>query len=239
MGRTPHLTGMSQALIIDGTGREIGSENGQGGPRQQPLAELFHAEAGAAPAAEAILIGQAVAGENLDGSAVSITGELQQFKVHCHGGRDAGQHRAANPVGEKRRHCQTDQRPHTVADQRTSINPEAVEQGRQPVGHVFDGGKRFALAAAMSRQIHSQGLKAAAHVKAAVQCPDGVIHAGAVDKKGRARCRRLAAAGDEGRLPENLEVQIEPSGPVAAQATNGCQPLADVGDQIVDVLKAD
>ena len=57
----------------------------------------------------------------------------------------------------------------------------------------------------MARQIHGQGLKTTAHVKTAVQRPDRVIHAGAVNKEqGRALRCRIAAAGDKGRLPENV-----------------------------------
>ena len=77
-----------------------------------------------------------------------------------------------------------DERAQGMADELRRPSAAGLDQLGQPVRHLLDGGKRLAARTAMPRQVRRQHAPAVVREPAAVQRPDRMVEAGAMQEDG-------------------------------------------------------
>ncbi len=97
-----------------------------------------------------------------------------------------------------------------MSHERSSPIDESLREDCDPITHRFDRGERRAFAFAMTRKIDGNGIIAMMGELAGLQCPNTMVHAGAVDKQDRGLCRVEFSPGSEGK--DNFSVDSKVHG---------------------------
>ena len=170
------------AIRVGVAGRQILVEDAGTRAFENPLANAYHPQArrrvGADPGARAV----APEVNHVDGLMAVVPGRAEQCRTDRHRRRRPDQHQSRDARGMACRALERDQGSHRMSDQRRTLDRRRIEQADDPVGKRRDRLEWRTARPTVARQIDREDIDPAKSQPAALQRPDRVVHAGAVQE---------------------------------------------------------